>query len=98
MPAQAHAAASPTSTCRRAGRRRDPGPRPYAHTTSKPGTQGRKHYSHSPCRLWPEDPIPLAPWITGLCSACLLRPSGLGLWGCGVQKPGSMLLTCEVMA
>jgi hypothetical protein len=34
---------------RRSGR--DPGPRPYAHTTSKPGKPGRKHYPHPPCRI-----------------------------------------------
>src|SRR6266487_1851818 len=33
---------------RRSGR--DPGSRPYARTTSKPGKPGRKHYPHSPCR------------------------------------------------
>jgi len=36
---------------RRSGR--DPGPRPYAHTTAKPRKQGRgrKHYPHPPCRI-----------------------------------------------
>jgi hypothetical protein len=34
---------------RRSGR--DPGPRPYAHTTAKQRMQGRKHYPHPPCRF-----------------------------------------------
>src|SRR6266567_6321444 len=34
---------------RRSGR--DLGPRPYAHTKTKQGKQGRKHYPHPPCRL-----------------------------------------------
>src|SRR2546427_122733 len=31
-----------------------PGPRlrPYARTTTKPRKQGRKHYPHSPCRIF----------------------------------------------
>jgi hypothetical protein len=32
--------------------RPDPGPRPYAPAKSKPGKQGRKHYPHSPCRIF----------------------------------------------
>src|SRR5260221_13652912 len=31
--------------------RPDPGPRPYARTTSKPGKPGRKHNPQSPCRF-----------------------------------------------
>jgi len=34
---------------RRSGR--DPGSRPYVHTTAKPCKPGRKHYPQSPCRL-----------------------------------------------
>ncbi len=29
-----------------------PRPRPYARTTAKPWKQGRKHYPHSPCRIF----------------------------------------------
>jgi hypothetical protein len=43
---------------RRSGR--DPGLRPYARTTTKPGKQGRKHYPHSPCRKhYPHSPCRL---------------------------------------
>src|SRR6266568_5439349 len=48
---------------RRSGR--DPGPRPYARTTTKPGKQGRKHYPHSPCRIFAVDARYATAWHLG---------------------------------